>query len=71
MFLLTNAENIWEEYLFFGGGGGEVGRGEGGRGKEPEERSCRTKDTSTVCMLSISQVQGNLIRVKKKSVWMY
>lgn len=47
MFLLTNAEKrTFGKEIFFSGWGGE-GLGEGG-GKEPEERSCRTKAASTV-----------------------
>lgn len=55
-------ENIWEGNLFFQGGG-VGGLGEGGTSQKKEAAELKLP---AQCMLSISQVQGNLIKMKKK-----
>ena len=62
MFLLTNAEKRTfgkETFFFFQEGGGWV------RGVRSGKREAVELKLPAQCMLSISQVQGNLIRRKK------
>ena len=61
MFLLTNAEKrtFGKEIFFFQEGEGGV------RGGRSQKREAVELKLPAQCMLSISQVQGNLIRRKK------
>lgn len=55
-------ENIWEGNLFSKGGGWASG------GRSQKREAVEELKLPAQCMLSISQVQGNLIRIKKFSL---